>query len=208
MDLPDRRVRCKKRSFGLKYQTGNLVGGKNSSMQNFLNGSWLTVLVRGLIAMAFGLFAMANATATALILFAVFVLYAVTDGVFTLVMAIIHRRDSPRWWLGGLYGLMSTLFGLFILISPKITALLMLYTIAARAIIGGFFEVGLALNLGKQVKGEWLMIVAGLLSIFFGAWMFLQPLIGGLAIMWVIGLYAFLVGTLLVFHAVRIKMTG
>lgn len=175
-------------------------------MSNLRAGSWLTLLLRGLIAIAFGIFAMVNSSATALLLFIAFVLYTVADGIFTLVMATVHRRESPRWRLGVLYGLMSILFGLVALMAPKITALLVLYIISTRVIIGGFFEIGLALKLGKHVKGEELMIAAGALSVFFGVWMFLQPLIGGLAVLWVIGLYAVMVGALLVIQAFRVKM--
>ncbi len=177
-------------------------------MRNLMSGAWLTLLLRGLVTIAFGLFAMANASATARILLAVFVLYALADGALTLALAVTHRAESPRWWLGALYGVVSILFGLATLFAPEVTALLLLYIIAARIIIGGFFEIGLALRLGQSVSGEWLMIVAGALSIFFGAWMFLQPLLGGLAVLWVIGMYAVAVGALLVIQAVRVKMAG
>jgi uncharacterized membrane protein HdeD (DUF308 family) len=174
-------------------------------MRNMLTGSWLAVLLRGLIAIGFGLFAIFNASGTALILLSIFVIYAVADGLFTIFMAVTHRADSERWWLAVLYGVVSVLFGVFTLLWPEITALLLLYIIAARVVIGGFFEIGLALKLGEHVKGEWLMVVVGIVSIIFGSWMFLQPLIGGLSLLWVIGIYAIIVGGLLVIQAFRIK---
>ena len=174
-------------------------------MRNMLAGSWLTILLRGIVAIVFGLFAIYNASATALILFSMFVLYAVADGLFTIIMAVIHRADSRRWWLGALYGVVSILFGMFALLWPEITGLALLYIIAARAVIGGFFEIGLALKLGEHVKGEWLMVVVGALSIIFGSWMFLQPLIGGLSLLWIIGIYAVIVGGLLIIQAFRLK---
>ncbi len=174
-------------------------------MRNMLAGSWLAVLLRGLVAISFGLFAIYNASATALILLSIFVFYAVADGLFTIVMAVMHRADSKRWWLGVLYGVVSVLFGVFALLWPEITSLLLLYVIATRVMLGGFFEIGLALKLGEYVKGEWLMVVVGIVSIIFGSWMFLQPLIGGLSLLWLIGIYAIIVGGLLVIQAYRVR---
>ena len=172
-------------------------------MQKFFTGTWWILLVRGILAVLFGIFALSNTTATVIVLFWIFILYAVADGVFTIVMAILHRHDSNKWWGGLVYGVLSILFGLIALIWPEITALVVLYIIAARAIIGGFFELGLALKVGRDVKGEWILVVTSILSIAFGVWMFVQPLIGGRALMWVIGLYALAIGIMLFLQSFR-----
>ena len=177
-------------------------------MQKFLTGTWLILLLRGILAVLFGIFALSNTAATVLVLFWIFIFYAVADGVFTIIMAILHRHDSSKWWGGLVYGLLSILFGLIALIWPEITALAVLYIIAARAIIGGFSELGLALSVGRDVKGEWVMVVTSILSIVFGIWMFVQPLVGGRALMWVIGLYAFAIGFMLFLQSFRTWYQG
>ena len=172
-------------------------------MQKFFTGTWWILLVRGILAVLFGIFALSNTAAAVIVLFWIFIFYAVVDGVFTIIMAIIHRHDTDRWWGGLVYGLFSILFGLMALIWPEITALVLLYIIAARAIIGGFSELGLALSVSRDVRGEWVIVVTSILSIVFGIWMFVQPLIGGWALMWVIGLYALALGIVLFFQSFR-----
>ena len=65
-------------------------------MQKFFTGTWWVLLVRGILAILFGIFALNNTAATVIVLFWIFILYAVADGVFTIFMAILHRHDSDR----------------------------------------------------------------------------------------------------------------
>jgi uncharacterized membrane protein HdeD (DUF308 family) len=174
-------------------------------MQNRKNFPWWNFLIRGLLALTFSFISLTNAGATALAIFVWFVLYAVVDGLFHIYMSIVYRHDSDRWWLGLVSGLLSVAVGGLALFWPQLTAYILLLFIALRAIIDGGLRVLTALRVGRQVQGEWLLVVSGLLGIGFGVWMLLQPVIGGLALLWVIALYALALGFIWIAQALRLR---
>jgi uncharacterized membrane protein HdeD (DUF308 family) len=107
-----------------------------------------------------------------------------------------------------LFGILGILVGLVAVSWPELTALLLLYLIAARALIGGIFEIVMAMKTGKKAQHEWLMIVGGVISIILGILMFFQPVLFGLATLWVIGCWAIAMGLFLIIEAFRRKGGG
>ena len=74
------------------------------------------------------------------------------------------------------------------------TALLLLFWIAAWAIVTGVLEIISAIRLRTVIEHEWSWIIGGVLSVLFGAIMIAQPGAGALAVVWLIGAYAILFG--------------
>jgi uncharacterized membrane protein HdeD (DUF308 family) len=80
---------------------------------------------------------------------------------------------------------------------PGITALVLLYLIAAWAIVTGLLEVAAAIILRRELHGEWLLALAGILSLAFGILLAVRPAGGAIAIVSVIGVFAILFGVAL-----------
>ena len=89
---------------------------------------------------------------------------------------------------------------------PSITALVLLILIAAWAVVTGAFEIAAAIQLRKEIKGEWLLALAGVASILFGLALMLNPGVGALAVLWLIGAYSIVFGVLLI--ALGVKLHG
>jgi uncharacterized membrane protein HdeD (DUF308 family) len=85
------------------------------------------------------------------------------------------------------------------------TALVLLMFIAAWAVVMGIFQIVAAIRLRKEIKNEWLLGLSGVLSVFFGIIMFVQPGAGALAVIWVIAAYAIVFGILLIWLGLRLK---
>ena len=151
---------------------------------------------------------MKDLKSTALILFIWFVFYAISDGIFNVYMSFMHRHDTNRWWLGFATGIISILFGLAAFVWPQLTAFLLLILIAIRAIVEGVSMIVTAIQVRKEVKGEWLLIAGGVIALIFGIWMLFHPLVGGLALLWVIGIYALVFGIILIVQAFRMRRLG
>ena len=81
---------------------------------------------------------------------------------------------------------------------PGITAIALVYVIAAWALVTGVFEIAAAVRLRQVITGEWLLILSGIASIIFGFLAIALPLVGALAIALGIGIYAVIFGTLLI----------
>jgi uncharacterized membrane protein HdeD (DUF308 family) len=108
-------------------------------------------------------------------------------------------------WPSLLVGLVGVAAGLLTFFYPGITALVLLYFIAAWAIVKGVFEMVIAFKLREVIQGEWALILAGALSVAFGVLVFLFPGAGALSIVWIIGAYALAFGVLLVLVSLKIR---
>jgi uncharacterized membrane protein HdeD (DUF308 family) len=104
-----------------------------------------------------------------------------------------------------LEGLTGIVIGILTFFSPAITGLVLLYFIAAWAIITGAFEIAAAIEFRRLISGEWAMILNGLLSIGLGIVLFVFPGAGAVGLVWAIGLYAIALGVLLITLAFRLR---
>ena len=144
--------------------------------------------------------------ATLRVLTLLFAAYALVEGIVNCIAALRAPQGERRWWVLLLEGIVSIIAGIFAFLYPDITILVFVYLIAFWAIITGVFEVTAAIRLRKQIEGEWLLILSGILSIIFGALILFVPIVGALTIAAFIGAYALLFGILLV--ALGFKLRG
>ena len=170
--------------------------------------NWLTVALRGAIAIIFGLAALfwPDITLTALIfIFAAFVL---VSGVLLAIAAFRDGLTHTHGWLMLLEGAIGIAVGIMAFIWPGITALVLLYLIAAWAIVTGVLEIIAAIQVRKEIQNEWLLAIAGIASVLFGVLLLVWTLAGALAILWIIGAYAIIFGILLLILAFRLRSWG
>jgi len=173
-------------------------------MSNLLASRWWLVALRGVAAILFGLLTWIAPGAGLLALVIFFGAFALVDGAFMVVWGLTHRRAAHWGWLV-LRGVVGIVAGILTFFWPGITALALLVLIGAWAIVTGVTELVAAVRLRHQVRGLWLMGVAGVLSIVFGLFLVLFPGPGALAVTLWIGAYAVLIGVLLVVLAFRIR---
>ena len=111
---------------------------------------------------------------------------------------------APRWLLA-IVGVAGVLSGLVAFFWPGVTAFVLLMFIASWSIVIGVMQIVGAIQLRKEIDGEWLLILSGVLSIAFGVILMMQPDAGALAVVWIIGWYAILIGVLTSALAFRLK---
>jgi uncharacterized membrane protein HdeD (DUF308 family) len=167
--------------------------------------NWWALLLRGVVGILFGLFALALPAAAFAVLVLTFGVYALVDGVFNIVAALRDARGERGWWTLLLSGVAGVLAGLAAFVAPGLTALVLLYVIAGWAIVTGALEIAAAIRLRRQLTGEWLMAASGVLSIVFGALIMVAPLAGALAVVMLIGAYALVSGVMLLALGVRLR---
>src|SRR4029077_8546911 len=135
----------------------------------------------------------------------VFGAYAFADGVLAIASAIRERGEGRHWWMLLLEGVMGIGAAAVTFFWPGITALALLYLIAAWALVTGGFELAAAIRLRKVITGEWLLILSGLASVALGVVLVLFPGPGALALVLWIGAYALVSGVLLIMLAFRLR---
>ena len=163
---------------------------------------WWALLLRGIAAVLFGLAALFWPNETLWVLIVFFGAYALVSGVFTIVAGI---RDPARRWLLLTEGALGVVAGLIAFFWPGLTALVLLYVIAAWAIFTGVLQIMAAISLRREIDNEWFMILGGALSVLFGILLAVLPGVGLLSLTWLIGLYALIFGVAFIVLGFRVR---
>ena len=172
---------------------------------HMLAQNWWMFLLRGIAAIVFGVLAFVWPGITLLTLVFLYGAFALVDGVFSIGAAVMGGKGmGPRWWLA-LIGLLGIGAGLLTFVWPGITALVLLIFIAVWSILIGVLQIAGAIQLRKEIDNEWFLILSGALSVLVGIFLLAQPGAGALALIWVIGFYAIVVGIIHVALAFRLK---
>ena len=173
-----------------------------------LSRYWWTTLFRGVVWVLFGvaLIAMPGISLVTLTFF--FGAFALVDGVSTLISAFGGRRESSHWWLLLLVGLAGVVVGVLTFMNPAITALGLLYYIAVWAIVIGVVQIVAAIQLRKEITGEFWLGLGGLASIAFGVFAILNPGAGALTVLWLIAIYAIAFGITLILLSFKVRAFG
>jgi uncharacterized membrane protein HdeD (DUF308 family) len=180
------------------------VGAPGGRITAASETSWKALVVRGVLAVLFGLLTIVLPRISLAALVLLFGAYAFAEGVTNLVGAVRGRGERPRWLLL-VEGLVSVAVGVITLIMPGVTALALVYYIGVWAVVTGVLEVIAAIRLRKAVKGEWLLAASGILSVAFGVLVMLFPGAGALTLVLWIGAYALVFGAALIALGVRVR---
>lgn len=172
--------------------------------------SWWAVALRGVLAVIFGILALRWPGLTIEVLVLFFGANALVDGVLALIAAFRGSATGARWWGMLLQGILGIATGIIVLLmwgTPLITVVVyvLVIVIAAWAIVIGIFEIAAAIRLRKEIQGEWLLALRGVLAIIFGVILLRRPLAGALAVVWVIGVFSIALGLLSLALAFRLR---
>ncbi len=148
--------------------------------------SWWLLMLRGFLAVLFGILAFLWPAVTLHVLVLMFGVYALLDGICSLAAALPRRRQGHPSWPLILEGLTGIGAGLATLFWPGITARGLLYLVGIWALLTGIFELLAANRLRQQVAGIFVLDLAGALSVLFGLFVIVFPAAAALALVWVI----------------------
>ena len=195
------------------------IGNIHSAEENAGGGhvpaaNWGWFLLRGVLAIGLGIVSILFPVSALFTFTMFFAAYAFVDGVASLVSGFKGaRRKEDRWWALILRGVVGIAVGALFLLMPIATtisyAVVSLAVVAAWSILTGVLELSAAIRLRKEIKGEWLLGLSGLLSILLGlaipVIMMTNPLATILSVAWVVGIYALAAGVALIVQAFRLK---
>jgi uncharacterized membrane protein HdeD (DUF308 family) len=170
-----------------------------------LKRHWWVPVLRGVAAIIFGVMAFVYPGLTVAVLVLLFGAWVLVDGVFRVVGAIGHRASDPEWGFHLIIGILGIIIGFLTFHAPRITALALVIYIAAWALMIGATEIALAIKLRREIKGEWFLILMGLVSILFAIMLLWNPIPGALALVWLIGSYAIVFGILGIILGFRLR---
>ena len=163
-----------------------------------------SLAIRGIATLVFGIIAITMPVSAFWALVFVFGAYALIDGISALSSAIMRPRRDGRGWLvvEGIAGILAAIVTVF---WPAAAALVLIACVSAWAFVTGIVKIVLAIKLRREIRGEWLLIVSGVASIILGALLLATPLTATLALVWTLGIYAFVSGALMIALSLRVQ---
>jgi uncharacterized membrane protein HdeD (DUF308 family) len=174
-------------------------------MAKVLVRNWWALAVRGVFGILFGLAAVLLPGITLGALILLFGAYVVVDGVFAVIAGLRAAEHHERWVALLLEGVAGIAAGVLTFVWPALTALVLLYLIAAWSVITGALKIAAAIRLRRTIEGEWLLGLNGAFSVLFGILLVVMPVIGLITLVWLVGAYALVFGILLLALAFRLR---
>ena len=152
--------------------------------------------LRGLLVLLAGLYALiwpAEALTVLVLLGGVLLL---VDGVLGLWSLTFGGAKTGNFWFDVVRNVLAVITGVLILFSPVIATLLtvtiLIYIIAAQAIVVGVMEIVVILREREHYARIWPVLLSGGLYLLFGVALLFAPLIGALVMVILSGLLAIL----------------
>ena len=178
------------------------------SIADILAKKWWVLLLRGALAIAFGFLTWTQPAITLAALVMFFGIYVLADGALGVWTAIAGHKELDHWIALLLWGLVGIGVGIMTFTAPGLTAIALLFYVAIWAIATGLLQIVAAIRLRKEIEGEWLLGLGGLVSVTFGVMLVSRPGAGALAVLWIIGAYAVIFGFIVVVLAFKARSFG
>jgi uncharacterized membrane protein HdeD (DUF308 family) len=170
-----------------------------------LSSRWGWVILRGVVAILFGVFAFARPGAMSLGLLMLFAAYAFVGGIATIIAAARRGRAGANWGMLMFDGILGIAVAVVAVLWPVTALVAFVWVLALWALVTGALEIATAISLRKVIEHEWAMGLAGALTLALGVLLIARPLVGGLAVMWWLGAYALAFGVLMLVLGFRLR---
>ncbi|MDR2016035.1 MAG: HdeD family acid-resistance protein [Burkholderiales bacterium] len=169
------------------------------------SNSWQSFLLRGFLAVAFGIVALAlpNTMLTTLVL--LFGAFVLVDGLLTITSALSAREENAHWRVSLFEGFLGVLVGGFAFFAPSFTSIALIITVGIWAIAAGVLRLIVGFKMRRAIRDISGMYLNSLAYIVFGALLLTAPIIGAVTIMWCLGMWAIFAGVALVYFAFRLR---
>ncbi|MFL5626268.1 MAG: HdeD family acid-resistance protein [Ktedonobacteraceae bacterium] len=158
---------------------------------------WMLIL-RAVISVIIGIVVLALPGLTLITLVYLLGAFILVDGIIAVVAGFLRPYGKWSFIVGGI---LAIIIGLMVFFWPGITAIVLLYLIAAWAIVSGIAALVTAFSLGAAIGQEWLLAIAGAILLLFGLFLLFRPGAGILSLLWLLGAALIAYGVLLFIRA-------
>lgn len=179
-----------------------------------LRQNWGWFVFRGALALLLGVVTVLFPLNALFAFTLVFAAYAGADGILSLIAGVRGAtKKEDRWWALILRGVIGVAAAVLVALMPEVAtvsyALVTLGVLIGWALLTGCLEIAAAVRLRKEIKGEWLLAISGVLSVLLGLWvwamLWIHPIASILSVAWVIAAWAFFAGFTLIGLGVRLR---
>jgi len=176
-------------------ESGLLTGRLGFQVVRQVAGNWWIFMLRGVAAIIFGILVFLFPGLGLTFILAFLGAWMALDGIGSIYQAVKGGHptgERSRTWLW-IDGIISLVAAAVILFAPGVSAIGLLIVTAAWFLLSGGARLMLAFRLSSVLLG-----LLGVLNIVIGAWMLMSPGPGLLAVIWMVGLEAIVMGAIMI----------
>ena len=184
--------------------SSGMLGHLSTDAQALVKRAWWAFVVGGVAMVLFGLLAFANPGVALFVLATFFAASILVDGVSNIVGSL-QNREKDGWWILLLMGLLGATVGAYALFNPPLSIMAFILLVAFEAMALGLFLVMLGYKVRKATSREWMLYLAGALSILFGVLVIVNPMTGSRTIVYMIASWSLVIGALKVAFGFKVR---
>lgn len=151
---------------------------------------WWSYLLRGLLALVFGIAVLVWPSATVLVLIVFFGCYVLVEGCFALGYAIARAMRKEKFFGLLMLGVLGIAVGIITLARPGVTTVALAYVIAFWLVIKGFAMIIGAVEMTGSKGLRWAIGLIGGISVILGVVVFAVPFRSVVAVVLLIGIFS------------------
>jgi uncharacterized membrane protein HdeD (DUF308 family) len=177
-----------------------------NAIHSSLNRVWWGIVLRGILAIALGIFIIVRPLESVAVFALVIAIWALMDGITGIIHAFDLRPFVAQWWLMLLSGIISAAFGIFALYDyPVLSLVFAVLWVSWWLVLTGAVSIYVAFQ-QRTLHLSWGWTLAfGVLSVAVGIYSLVYQPATLAAIMLLIAYFAILAGILLLIGAIKLK---
>lgn len=165
---------------------------------------WALAITQGVLAILFGTLALFWPGLTVALLIILFSVFILVWGVVGLIVSLSSIGSNKFWWLELIFSVLAIGLSVYMLRNPEATAGIFVFFIGLTFLVRGVVDILEGMfDKDQPSNNRWLHAIVGVLGVIAGIITLTHPVTAGVAIVWVIGLYAVLYGALVIAFAFR-----
>lgn len=165
---------------------------------------WGLAIGQGVLAILFGILALFWPGLTVSLLIVLFSVFVLVWGIVGVIVGLSSIGSNKFWWLELLFSVLAVGLAVYMLRNPVETAAVFVILIGLTFLVRGVIDVLQGLfDVDRTSDSRTFGIIAGVIGVLAGIVTLLYPVSAGVAVVWVVGLYAVLYGALAIGFALR-----
>lgn len=176
----------------------SIMARKKSTAAAALSMERSALVLQGFLAILFGITAVFWPGLTTISLMYILAIFLLADGLVALVFGLINLKEAKHGLLMALLGVLEIALSIYLINNPEVAFATFILLLGLVFIGRGIFSFAHIFTRGGSALGKTLQGVAGIIGIIVGIFVLTQPVAGGLAFVWIVGLYALITGPMLI----------
>jgi len=191
-----------------EYHVMSSVILETAKLDKAVNELWWIGIIEATLTLFFGISAIFWPGITLVVLVYLFSAFILGFGIIQLVVGLMSIRRRSSWWVTVLLGAVTIGVGVYLVRTPDISFATFILLVGFVLIVRGLLDIMRAFTDRATTRDSvyrTFLTLVGAAGIVAGILILLQPVAGGVAFVWILGLYAFIIGTLEIVAAFELR---